>query len=519
MKELIEKSMKLAFIDDDYINFTRNKKLNDGKANEVFKKAVIEQAQIDYSSYINNGNIYSTYQLNNGQLVGVGPGQQFDKLIDSVITNLTLHKQHTRTIKNLALNEKPVFTVNEENKELFDEFEKTNDLTDLLLQGIGLTNYSGGGLYKACYVGKNERSIDIITNQNYFPIFSDSNKTVVLAYLEYTLEKECEDKKDEVFRVTLHKKGSTEIFFTKSINNDCKFIPLDVEESLEYVKEMLDGVEYEETNDTITFGKLEVGEIVFDEKLGTWKHIYKWETPTFDVAESFFEIDRVNNKPFGISAFENHSIQSTRDYIGTSTLQKSVVKALGKPKIVMSSDFAEKDLETGETTINVDKEVYIARAETVMNGNKPLFEQVPIDLKTEELKQILQQYKQEILSALGLTPALIGEQETGGLSGTAKELDLVNIKAQVEIIRKNVGIALEQVINFLFMVDNIDLGLHIVFGDIFPPTALENANLAVLELNNGLGLKRDILQAYTGYNNDKMEELMKEIDSKPITTN
>ena len=94
-----------------------------------------------------------------------------------------------------------------------------------------------------------------------------------------------------------------------------------------------------------------------------------------------------------------------------------------------------------------------------------------------------------------------------------------NIKSQVETIRKNVATALQQVINFIFSLNNIDLGLNIVFGDIFQQSAQEKANLTVTELNNNLGLKKDILQAYTGYDDKKMNELMQEIEKKESMQN
>ena len=481
--EHINHSFKRSIEDNEYINYDNYKLLNEGKADIVFADDIVKQIKLKFGNYMIENDFYRGWDVSEGKVIP--RGEKVDLI--PLISNNSIHKSQARVVKNLCFAEVPKITSDME--EVFNRINNIDNFTDKLITGIKTTNYSGTVLYKPVYdVETQDITVDLVSIRNYFPVFSKANKCIKIAYVEYTCVHEEKEDNKKIYRVVIHERGKNTTMFCTLENNNFKAI--EAENSMKMFSESIEGVEDLEFNKDFEIN-LSDGKLVSEDE--TVKHVREFKRQDkFDVAEAFAEPSV--GKVYSESAYSNASLKYTKNWILTDTIQKQGLQSLLKPKLAIDSTFLTRNLVTGENEINVEKDVFISDKKAFENG-QVLFQQIPIDLKTSEITEILTNDNNGAKRELGLTDALLGEATNGGLSGTAKELDLIPMLSHCEVIRNNNYQTLKSVLDFAVMeVYNQEFNFTVTWGELIPATETERINEAVIKLNNTLDTEENILK-------------------------
>jgi len=491
MLEQIQESHKNSVNDSQYLNYDIFKKLFYGRANEAFAEAVHKKIKLKYGNRVFNANTDGTYSIynqfdQNGKLSLTGIDSQ---AINDLIGNIDYHQKRTDKVIEFALNEEYECSnaIDNEEQEIEDTehlIDSMIDITETLKQAIATVDWSGSCLIKPVYdINTKDFSIDILTNHNYFPIFSRTNKRVKVAYIEYMEYKKVENDV-VIYLVTIHSRGYNTVYFA-----DKTLKPI---ESLELFREI--GLE-----------------AITPDVWNQFTHRYNFEginENKFDVCECFQK--QLIGEVYPVSSYFNASLEATRDYIVTDTTESQTLQELLEPKIKASEEYLSWDEVTQKNVLNMKNNVFMAKGLSM--GTNPVLEQIPIDLKTEQIDLIKEHKKTMIMSSLGLNKSLLGLAETGGLSGTAKTLDMQSILASTSVIRKNVSNALEYVLDFMYYaLYNQELVFKIEWGNLLSMTDDEKLNIALKE--NTLGISKDyIVSTYLGVEESEVSKYIQPVD-------
>lgn len=447
----IQESYCRAMCDEDYNNFFSNEMLYEGKSNLLFQDNIKNRIKVAYYGRMCGDNLITGYSYNEGKInhIQTNYNKYFAENINDLICSNDLHRVSTNIFTDLAFNEFNwnISTEDNQSQEAAEEFLERHEIEQLLKDSAKLIDYSGSLLAKI--IEEDDMySIDYVTNQNYFPVFSTYNTRKVKGYIEYSLvEKECElIDKEKLYFVTVHEEFSTSRYFAKR-HDEKGFIMLSDQESL-ITKYGYEDVEMESTHDT-------------------WlvQEVYK---------------EKARGKVFGSSNYSYASKSALIDWTAIATVETQNIDSIMKVKYVVSNEFVEMTNEDNpKPYINQAQDYFVA----LQGGEKPLFEQIKNEFDYQGNKSAKEQKEEIIYKSLGVNETATGTTEKGYNSISGKMIDMTTPISKAKSLFKAIK-KYEKLINTLLRLEGNNFEINFTMGSPLTLTDKEKIENYALMVDN-----------------------------------
>lgn len=504
-KGRILRAMNNALCDIDYTNFDRNQKLFMGLSQKVHYNALKRRVKISYQNYCSTNSDNTDMIATSVPYMGVASKdfnynyRPLDNILKDLVTADDTHKATVNVLTGLCMNEGLQWDVaeDESKEEWLTELDDRIDLEELKNSILDMTIYGGSCLVKVAQIGE-EYYIDLISNQSYFPVYSDYVTKKVIAYVEYMgIDIVNEDgtlQYPDTYYVRIHEENSIRHGIMNKDSTNLSFESMN-QELIDYLG--MEGNGVVEADNTIKEDKDD------------------WTVFECVVKKPF-------KKVFGMSHFSEGSVSQSRDIVVATTIVGQNLDRVLKPLTVMDSSFLENtttEVNGKQVTtkkLNAQDGILIANAR---QGDKPLFEQIKIDLKSDDVEKSIKQKTQQLYMSLGINETALGMSQKGQYSTVAKRTDMTITLGYARKYEKAANRALTKAINYIYkQITGQELNMTIRSSDMLTMSENEKLELIIKRKDNQLDTHANLIATANNISLEEATQKLKDIQDEELAS-
>lgn len=278
---------------DVYLNYFRNKMIFEGKSAQVFYYDVLRRVKLEYMGLVNENGCYREFTRYGNKLI------PYERKFANLIVPHSILSSITRVYTEFGSNSEPIFSCEEDVKELFKNLDLQEKLEEILLS----QSIHGACLLRGGVEGE-EPTIEVFDVNQYFKIGKD-----YVLFNHYS---------DDVLAFEIHQKDKTIYKMAKSVAGSLNEI-----EYLEPLEE---------------FGAIKVG-------------------LSYEIKHSGYQVAEIKNI-FNRSDYTDDLIKINRELVIGETLTSQAFDKVANPLLQIPDGAVEYD-EDGNLTVKLQDRILI----------------------------------------------------------------------------------------------------------------------------------------------------------------